>query len=65
MKSTFSNSAARLGGLSGVLLGWRPDDFWRATPAELTLIIAALVPDTATAPDRDLIATLQEQFPDG
>ena len=61
----FTDCAARLGGLSGVLLGWRPEDFWRATPAELTLIIAALVPDTATAPDRDLIATLQEQFPDG
>ena len=61
----FADCAARLGGLSGVLLGWRPDDFWRATPAELTLIIAALVPDTATAPDRALIVTLQEQFPDG
>ena len=29
--------------LAGALLGWRPDEFWRATPAELAAVIEALV----------------------
>lgn len=30
--------ATRLAGLVPRLLGWRPDDFWCATPAELAAI---------------------------
>ena len=30
---------ARLAGLAGALLGWRPDEFWRATPAELAAVL--------------------------
>ena len=58
-------TATRLAGLTGALLGWRPHEFWNATPAELATILTALAPDTANPADRDLITTLQEQFPDG
>lgn len=37
----FGAAALRLAALSARSLGWRPDDFWRATPAEL---VAALAP---------------------
>lgn len=36
----FGPMAARLAGLAARLLGWRPDEFWRATPAELMAILA-------------------------
>ncbi len=40
MSGHFGPGAARLGGLSARLLGWRPDHFWAATPAELAAILA-------------------------
>jgi Phage tail assembly chaperone protein, TAC len=57
--------AIRLAGLTGALLGWRPSEFWNATPAELAAILAALTPDTGNPADHDLITQLKEQFPDG
>jgi hypothetical protein len=60
----FSESAARLAGLAGVLLGWRPDEFWRATPAELAAILDAMMPE-GTPADASLIARLKKDFPDG
>lgn len=38
MSGTFAESARRLSGLVPRLLGWRPGDFWDATPAELAAI---------------------------
>jgi Phage tail assembly chaperone protein, TAC len=60
----FEESATRLAGLTGALLGWRPDEFWSATPAELAAILAALSPADGAA-DSNLITLLQEKFPDG
>ena len=60
----FAEVAARLAGLAGALLGWRPDEFWRATPAELATILTAFTPPD-TAGDATLTAQLMEQFPDG
>lgn len=61
----FSAAAARLAGFAGAILGWRPNEFWEATPAELASIIAALAGDApAAASPRDL-ARLMEMFPDG
>jgi len=37
--SGFGASARRLAGLSARLLGWRPAEFWAATPAELAAIL--------------------------
>lgn len=62
----FAAQALRLAGLSGALLGWRPDEFWRATPAELATIFAALLPDqAATRVDRATLSALLKEFPDG
>ena len=38
---TFAESAARLAGAVPRVLGWRPDEFWTATPAELAAILAS------------------------
>jgi hypothetical protein len=60
----FSQAAARLAGLAGVLLGWRPDEFWKATPAELALVLEAMAP-TAAGASLDDLARLKGMFPDG
>lgn len=65
-EADFATQAVRLAGLSGALLGWRPDEFWRATPAELATIFAALLPDqAATRVDRTTLLALLKEFPDG
>lgn len=62
----FARSAARLAGLAGVLLHWRPDTFWSATPEDLAVVLAALASDAAEPPpDGAVIERLKEQFPDG
>ncbi|HYG48109.1 MAG TPA: phage tail assembly chaperone [Allosphingosinicella sp.] len=61
----FSEAAARLAGLAGALLGWRPDEFWRSTPAEMGAVLEALIgpePEPASRADLD---RLMERFPDG
>ena len=62
---TFADSAARLAGFAGAVLGWAPEVFWRATPAELAGVVGALVGDVAVPPDASTIARLRGEFPDG
>ena len=38
---SFFKAAARLAGVAGWLLGWRPDEFWRSTPVELEAVFRA------------------------
>lgn len=40
----FGAVAGRMAGHAALLLGWRPDEFWNATPAELAAILALLAP---------------------
>ncbi len=63
----FAAAAVRLAGLAGLRLGWSPDAFWRATPADLAAVVATLVPvpGDAVPPDAATIARLQEAHPDG
>jgi len=63
----FSVAAVRLAGFAGAVLGWSPDTFWRATPAELAAVVAVLpgADDAPCPPDAATIRTLQEAFPDG
>ncbi len=35
----FTDQAARLAGVIPAMVGWRPDDFWSATPAEVAAIL--------------------------
>ena len=44
MSDSFGAGAARLAGLAAQWLGWRPGEFWQATPAELA---SALAPPAA------------------
>ena len=64
----FASAAAQAAGLAARALGWRPDEFWRATPAELALSLDAapdLAPDAAAAPpSRAEFATMMERDAD-
>ncbi len=42
MSGTFGPHAVRLFTVAARLLGWRPDEFWSATPAELAGALAPL-----------------------
>lgn len=61
----FSEAAARLAGLAGAVLSWRPEDFWRATPAELAAVLGALAGQKDDAMSPDELAALMRRFPDG
>ena len=66
MSARFVDSAGRLAGFAGAALGWRPAEFWAATPAELSAVVRALAGEAgATPPDAATIARLKEAFPDG
>jgi Phage tail assembly chaperone protein, TAC len=70
----FAPAATRLAGLATLLLGWTPDQFWAATPAELGAILAAMADvksgsmapfhTDAAPPDAAHRARLMEMFPD-
>ena len=59
--STFVASAGRLAGLVPRLLGWRPADFWNATPAELAAIFAAAEQPAGEPLTRGELDALMEQ----
>ena len=44
-------------------LGWRPDEFWAATPADLAAVLGR--EDGAGGVDRAGLAAMMEAFPDG
>jgi hypothetical protein len=58
MNADFAQAALRLAGLAARLLGWRPAEFWAATPAELATALAP--PDAAHPFDRDDLTRLME-----
>ncbi|MGR6330428.1 phage tail assembly chaperone [Sphingomonas sp. XXL09] len=65
--SRFAVAATRLAGMAGVTLGWPPDVFWQATPAELAAVVraAAGAECGGEPPDAALIARLRKEHPDG
>ncbi|WP_426261733.1 phage tail assembly chaperone [Sphingomonas sp. DC1100-1] len=60
-------SAVRLAGFAGAALGWTPDAFWRATPAELAAVVTAASggAGAVTPPDATTIAAMRRADPDG
>ena len=55
----FGPAALKLAGLAARALGWRPAEFWSATPAELA---AALAPPGVETPlDRDDLERLMDK----
>lgn len=65
----FREGAARLAALAALSLGWRPDEFWSATPSELAGIWRVLAQEggigAATGMDRAALRQLQEEMGDG
>lgn len=56
----FARNAVKLAGLGARLLGWTPDTFWNATPAELAASLGN-EDDSAAPPTRAEIAALMER----
>ena len=61
MSAIFADGAARLAGQVPRLLGWRPADFWDATPAELAAILTSFEPAGAEPLSRSELDHLLEQ----
>lgn len=61
---SFADEATKLAGQTALLLGWRPDDFWNATPAELASVLAAASTE-GDAADTQKLTELMELYPDG
>lgn len=61
----FSECARKLGGLAGAVLGWRPDEFWHATPAELAAVLEAIGGGEGGGATCADLARLMEIYPDG
>ena len=51
--------------MAGALLGWKPDDFWSATPAELAAVLEAVAPAPEAGLTRAELARLIERDADG
>jgi len=66
VNTSFADATRRACALSARLLGWRPAEFWAATPAELAMALTDPSEATTSAPpDRDLIVRMMECDPDG
>lgn len=64
MNQPFGNGALRLCGLVMGLLGWRPEDFWSATPAEIAALAAPDPNGGSCALDREELNALLEHAHD-
>ena len=65
MSGTFAETARELAGQTALLLGWRPPDFWAATPAELAAIFAVQASIAPPSLSREYLTTLLEQDRNG
>lgn len=66
----FGPVARQLLGVMARLCGWRPDEFWRATPEDAAAVLAGwLEPPAGPAADGGCdagqLAAMMERFPDG
>lgn len=57
----FAHGAVRLAGLAARLLGWRPTEFWAATPAELACVLAPPDADGASLSRSDLNRMMERE----
>ena len=65
MSGTFAESARELAGQTALLLGWRPPEFWAATPAELAAIFAVQASIEPPSLSREHLTTLLERERNG
>ena len=50
MPERFGPGARALAGMAARWLGWRPDEFWSATPAELAAVLSPQADPAAPRP---------------
>ena len=60
MSGSFGKGAVQLCALAARALGWRPDDFWAATPAEFIAILMPAASPGETV-DRTYLNRMMEQ----
>ena len=58
-------AAIDLLGVMARVAGWRPGEFWDATPADVRAVLAGWVEDDAACLDGAALAAMMERFPDG
>lgn len=59
-------AAVTLAGVMARVAGWRPDEFWAATPADVRAVLGGWVEaDDAAGFDSAALAAMMERFPDG
>lgn len=61
MSNCLAPHAARLCGVLCRQLGWRPADFWSATPAEIAAIFTDDTAGDQPRMDRDMLNTMMER----
>jgi len=57
--STFADTARRLSGVAARVLGWRPGEFWAATPAELAAVFEPARDESAPLSRAELNALME------
>lgn len=68
MADRLGPAAVALAGVMARAAGWRPDEFWAATPADVAAVLAGWADAGAGAGadfDRKVLAAMMEKFPDG
>ncbi len=60
----FAEAALRCWHAAALLLGWRPDEFWTSTPAELAASLGQAGEGQVEPVSQDMVAKLRERFPD-
>lgn len=61
MNQRFGAAALALAGHAGRMLGWRPAEFWAATPAELASALAPVSAGAAAALDRGELQRMMDK----
>lgn len=62
----FGDAALGLLGVMARVAGWRPTEFWAATPADVAAVLAGWSDEHGEAPlGRHGLAAMMEAFPDG
>ena len=59
--SQFGQAASTLAGIAARALGWRPDEFWNATPADLVLALSDPQSSTETITRNELNHLLEQE----
>jgi hypothetical protein len=60
----FADTALCAARVAAALLGWRPAEFWAATPAELRTALGLDLDDGGAPASAELLTRLMEAFPD-